>query len=56
MVVYETKFIIRPNMTCAIKGMKIWKIRGVRSVHDQSGSHRKLKKYDHSHLQNILLI
>lgn len=54
MIVYETKFIIRPNLTCAIKAMKIWKIRSVRSSHDQSGDHRKVKKPIHSHLQNVL--
>jgi len=54
MVVYETEFIT--NLTCAIKAMKIWKTRSVRSVHDQSDSRRKLKKPDHSHLQNILPI
>lgn len=48
MVVYETEFIIRPNLTCTIKATKIWKIRSVRSVHDWSGAHRKLKKSDHS--------
>lgn len=56
MVVYETEFIIRPNLTSTIKAMKIWKIRSVRSVHDWSGAQRKLKKHDHSHVQNILPI